>query len=197
MNRRWPIFATIIALAAIATMIGLGFWQLQRKAEKDALLARFESAHNLPAVTYPAVPMKDDLPLYRPSAVNCIKVTGWRAVSGSNISGKAGYAHLANCQTGGAEGPGAVIALGWTQTHQSPAWKGGVVNGIIAPDKEHLIRLVASDAVDGLQLLAKPSPRNIPNNHLLYAIQWFIFAGAAAIIFMLAMRKKQKAENAI
>jgi surfeit locus 1 family protein len=56
-----------------------------------------------------------------------------------------------------------------------------------------LIKLVSADAVDGLEILAEPSPRQIPNNHLLYAIQWFIFAAAATIIYILAVRKRTKA----
>lgn len=64
------------------------------------------------------------------------------------------------------------------------------MNGIIAPESKQLIKLVATDEVEDLQMLAKPSPEQIPNNHLLYAIQWFIFAAAAAIIYVLAVRKR-------
>ena len=35
-----------------------------------------------------------------------------------------------------------------------------------------------------------PSPDSIPNNHLSYAVQWFLFAGIAALIYALALRKK-------
>ena len=64
------------------------------------------------------------------------------------------------------------------------------MEGIIAPEKAQLIKLVATKPVAGLKLLAKPSPDQIPNNHLLYAIQWFFFAAAAALIYMLAVRKR-------
>lgn len=64
------------------------------------------------------------------------------------------------------------------------------MNGIIAPESKQLIKLVATDEVEDLQMLAEPSPEQIPNNHLLYAIQWFIFAAAAAIIYVLAVRKR-------
>jgi surfeit locus 1 family protein len=30
----------------------------------------------------------------------------------------------------------------------------------------------------------------VPNNHLLYAIQWFFFALAAAVIYVLALRRR-------
>ena len=48
--KRWPIIPTIIVIIAVAIMIGLGVWQLQRKAEKEALLARYNAADGLPAI---------------------------------------------------------------------------------------------------------------------------------------------------
>ena len=189
--KRWPLIPTILVALAVATMIGLGVWQLQRKAQKEALLDSYAAAEGLPPVTWPAVPHPDELPLYRLSSVQCIKVVGWRAVSGSSADGKSGYAHVASCQTGGAEGPGASIAVGWSDSHENPVWTGGLVEGVIAPEKAQLIRLVAIKPVAGLSPLAKPSPDQIPNNHLLYAIQWFIFAAAAGIIYVLALRKRR------
>ena len=44
-TRRWPLIPTILVLAAVAVMIALGVWQLQRKSEKEALIALFQ--HNL------------------------------------------------------------------------------------------------------------------------------------------------------
>lgn len=188
--KRWPLIPTIVVALAVTTMIGLGIWQLQRKGEKEALLMRYAEAEGLPPVAWPVVPDPKALPLYRLSSVQCIKVVGWRAVSGSNAEGKSGYAHLASCQTGGGEGPGATVAVGWSQGHEQPAWNGGLVDGMIAPEKAQLIRLVATKPVAGLAPLARPSPDQIPNNHLLYAIQWFIFATAAALIYVLAVRKR-------
>ena len=43
---------------------------------------------------------------------------------------------------------------------------------------------------------APPSPDTIPNNHLSYAIQWFLFAGIALIIYTLALRQRWKKEEA-
>ena len=40
--RGWPVIPTILVLAAVATMIALGIWQLQRKGEKEALIALYE-----------------------------------------------------------------------------------------------------------------------------------------------------------
>lgn len=190
--KRLPIIPTIIVTIAVGIMIGLGVWQLQRKAEKEALLARYNAADGLPAIAWPVVPDPNALPLFRRSTVMCGKVIKIGSVSGSNRNGDAGFAHVASCQTGGAEGYSAKVAIGWSERPQSPSWSGGLVRGIIAPDGVQLIKLVSTDPADGLQQLALPSPAQIPNNHFLYAIQWFIFAAAASIIYILAVRKRLK-----
>ena len=53
--RRIPIFATLLVLAAVGVMLRLGFWQLDRLHQKEALLARYASAEALSA----AVPFPD------------------------------------------------------------------------------------------------------------------------------------------
>ena len=37
---RFPLIPTVLVAAAVASMIGLGVWQLQRKGEKEALIAQ-------------------------------------------------------------------------------------------------------------------------------------------------------------
>ena len=145
---KFPVIPTILVGAAVALMIGLGIWQLQRKAEKEALLAQYAAAADLPPVSWQAnLPPGKPL-LYRRSSVNCINVTGWRAVSGRSADGQSGYAHVARCRTGGAEGPGANVAVGWTDRPDAPVWKGGVVDGTIAPFGKE-IKLVSESAVPG------------------------------------------------
>jgi len=190
---RLPVIPTLLVALAVATMIGLGIWQLQRKEQKDALLSRYESAVGLPAVIWPTDPDPAALPLFRRSSLLCARVVKIETVSGSNAAGKAGFAHIASCRTSEVEGPDAKVAFGWSERPQSPSWGGGPVEGIVAPHGTQHIKLVSTDAVDGLEILAEPSPRQIPNNHLLYAIQWFIFAAAATIIYLLALRKRTKA----
>lgn len=43
-KKRFPYIATLVAFGAIVIMLGLGFWQLERKAEKDLRLANIEAA---------------------------------------------------------------------------------------------------------------------------------------------------------
>ena len=190
-----PVLPTIIVAAAVAAMSGLGIWQLQRAEWKQQLIARYDQAITLPPVAWPAVPSRDDPLLYRRAAGFCLQVTGWRAVAGRNNEDQPGWAHIAACRTG-AEGPGMQVDIGWSRSSDPPRWSGGQVSGIIAPDRKHGIRLVAAIPAPGLKPSMPPSPRNIPDNHLMYAIQWFIFAALAALIYILALRRR-RSETAI
>ncbi|WP_373487196.1 SURF1 family protein [Blastomonas sp.] len=191
---RLPLWPTLLVGAAIAVMIALGVWQVQRMAWKNALLAEYENAADLPAIAWPVVPDVDSLPLYRRSSVNCLRVIGWRSASGRGAGGQAGWVHVASCSTS-AEGPGAQVVTGWSQRPDNPDWTGGMVTGVIAPDSQHLVRLVAAPPVAGLAPVQKPSPEDIPNNHWAYAIQWFLFAAIAAVIYIMAVAKRQKAQT--
>ncbi len=190
---RFPPVPTVLVALAVATMIGLGIWQLRRADEKKVLIARYEAAAGLPAIAWPSTPPPDDSLLYRRATGFCLEPTGWRAVAGRNAADEPGQAHIAACRTGGGEGPGMQVDMGWSKQSGPPQWKGGEVTGIIAPDRAHRIRLVSATPAPGLQASAPPSPRSTPNNHILYALQWFFFAIAAAVIYLLALRPRQKA----
>ena len=189
---RLPFVPTVLVAAAVATMIGLGIWQLQRSDWKEGMIARFETNSKLPPVAWPAHPPADDRLLYRRANGFCLQPVGWRAVAGRNRKGEAGWAHVAACRTGGAEGPGMQVDAGWSRESKAPEWKGGAVSGLIVSDREHRIRLVSDTAAPGLEPSAPPSPADTPNNHKLYAVQWFFFALAAAIIYILALRRRRR-----
>ncbi|MDQ3077744.1 MAG: SURF1 family protein [Pseudomonadota bacterium] len=194
MIRRWPLIPTILVALAVATMIGLGFWQLQRMRQKEALLATLAAAQNLPPIGWPTAPMGGPLPLFRAATGNCLQVTGFRTAAGQNRTGEPGYLVIADCRVG-AEGPGMAVELGWSKNpNAGREYKGGLVSGVIAPDSLMRMRLVAAEAGPGLVESAVPSPATIPNNHLSYAIQWFLFAAAALVIYVLALRSRQKGE---
>ena len=189
--RRLPLVPTIIVASAVAVMIGLGVWQLQRAQEKEALLARYETAANLPAVHWPTAGVDDArLPLFRAASAMCLKPVATTVVAGRNNRGHSGYSHLVDCQTG-AEGPGIRVDIGWSQDPRAgDRWRGGQVSGIIAPDSQQRIRLVSAVGLAGLEASAPPSPTDIPNSHRSYAVQWFLFAVSAAVIYVLAVRSR-------
>lgn len=195
MIRRLPVLPTILVALAVATMIALGVWQIHRAHWKEDLLRRYSAAESQPAIGFPTAPLKSDLPLYRRASGLCLKVVGWRASAGENRQGEPGYAHLADCSTG-AEGPGMTVDAGWTKDPNfKPAWTGGPVAGIIGPDRVMKLRLVSETGLGGLEPSARPSMAAIPNNHRFYAAQWFFFAFAALVIYLLALRKRLKGED--
>ena len=69
------------------------------------------------------------------------------------------------------------------------------MSGVIDSDRDHLIMLVSAAAAPGLEPSAKPSPADIPNNHRAYAVQWFLFAGVALLIYALALRRRWSSEG--
>ncbi|MEO5641234.1 MAG: SURF1 family protein [Sphingomicrobium sp.] len=188
--RRYPLVPTILVAAAIATMIGLGLWQLRRAQWKEALIARYAQASKMPPIAFPTVPIDSkNLPLYRYATGNCVEVVGRRTVAGSNRGGEPGFAQVADCRTG-AEGPGMAVVIGWSKDPKAGAnWKGGPVSGIIGPDAVTRMHLVVDGAAPGLEPAAPPTVTSIPNNHRSYAVQWFLFALVAAVIYLLALRR--------
>src|SRR5947209_3320092 len=62
---RLPVVPTILVVAAAATMVWLGIWQLHRDAWKRSQVARYETNSRLPPVAWPATPAADDRLLYR------------------------------------------------------------------------------------------------------------------------------------
>ena len=192
---RFPPIPTLIVAAAVATMIGLGIWQLQRAEWKKGLIAQYQTAATLPPIAWPAIPPADaDKLLYRRANGFCTEVVAWRAAAGRSASDESGWSHIASCRTGGLEGAGMQVDMGWSTSSAAPAtWKGGEVSGIIGSDRTSKIRLVSARPAPGLQPSAPPSPEATPNNHLFYAIQWFFFALAAAFIYVLALRRRRSA----
>jgi cytochrome oxidase assembly protein ShyY1 len=187
-----PVFATIIVLAAVATMVALGIWQLGRAKEKDALLARYQAAAGLPPIDFPTQAMLlQAMPLFRRSKANCLQPVLAKAVAGRSQQGQTGFAHWVDCRTG-AEGPGLRVDIGWSERPVKLRWAGGVVVGTIAPDKERGMRLVSEQGMSGLQPSAPTDVSEVPNNHRSYAFQWFAFALSALVIYALALKGRSK-----
>ncbi|MBH1999941.1 MAG: SURF1 family protein [Sphingomonadaceae bacterium] len=201
---RIPVIPTIIVALAVLVMIGLGIWQLQRRGEKAQAIALAASNPAKAAVAFPRLPPVTSDLLFRPSSLHCLRVAGWQVEAGRAADGTTGYRHIAQCVTG-AEGPGALVAIGVTQRPDAkPDWTGGQIAGWISEEPDHraLISriggkalplrpmLIARTAPSGLKASAPPSAEDVPNNHLAYAVQWFLFAGVAVIIYILALRRR-------
>lgn len=189
--RRIPVLPTIIVLGAVAVMIMLGFWQLGRMQQKEALLARYASSEGEAAeVAWPADAAAAQGLLFRRSRFDCRPNGAPQPMAGHNAKGVTGWAHVQSCILPG--GRKADLVLGWARDLQPRQWAGGEVTGTIAPGAGSAVRLVADPPLAGLEASAKPDPRSIPNNHWSYAVQWFLFAGVALVIYALVLRKRIK-----
>jgi surfeit locus 1 family protein len=188
-TRRVPIVPTLVVLAAIAAMIALGVWQLRRAEWKADLIARYTEAQSMSAnVPWPKDQAGLEDALFRWSQFTCAHVLGIRTTAATSASGDSGVAQVARCEVEG--GGEAEVALGWSRPTQQIAWNGGRVNGIVGPGGSFGGMLHASPPAPGLDPLAPPDPQDLPNNHLAYAGQWFFFALTAAVIYVLALRKR-------
>jgi cytochrome oxidase assembly protein ShyY1 len=199
MSKRIPLVPTIVVLAAVALMVGLGVWQLQRAKWKEGLIARYAAADKLPPISFPTIPLRrDQLPLFRHATGVCLRIAGQRVIGGENQAGEPGYVHILDCTTG-AEGPGMAVEVGWSKDPNAKVnWAGGLVSGIIAPDRVKRMRLVAASAPPGLMPSKVPDVTSVspvtPAGHRGYAATWFGLALIALITYVLAVRKRWKQE---
>lgn len=192
MIRRLPIAATILVVAAVALMVWLGVWQLQRAKLHRAQLTAYQSASRLPPIAFPTVPTRsENLPLYRYATANCLNVVGRRTAPGENRAEEPGFLIIADCATG-AEGPGLSVELGWSKNpNANLSWRGGLVSGVIVPDSKSRMRLVAATPVPGIEPSAVPRPtvKISPARNIGYALTWFALAAAALVVYAIAVRK--------
>ena len=189
MSRRLPIVPTVIVAAAVATMIGLGVWQLRRAEWKADLIARYGQAQSMSSdVPWPRPEAEMERSLFRWSGFTCEEVVGMRSGAGTSAAGQKGWQHTARCRIDG--GGEAEVALGWSSEPHPPQWQGGEVSGVIGPGGEYGGVLYAAQVAPGLEPLAPPDPKDLPNNHLMYAGQWFFFALTALVIYVLALRRR-------
>lgn len=192
--RRIPIAPTIVVALAVAAMIALGLWQLlDRLPKKEAFLAQLAGNPTKPAIAFPRAP--DDLLLFRRSSVDCRDPRDQQLAG----AGGAGYRVIVRCAAG------FPVQLGTTRDPKARvAWRGGKIDGYIshAPDSRALITtlfdhrpqemmLVATTPPAGLAANRPPDLSAIPNSHLAYAGQWFVFAAIASVIYVLALRRRK------
>ncbi|WP_420381873.1 SURF1 family protein [Novosphingobium sp.] len=200
--RRPPLAATLVVLLAVAIMVGLGFWQVHRRAWKEAMLAQFTVAEQ---VTTPLVITGADLPDnagYRHVRWDCPTSGPDQVVGGRNADGRYGWAHVFVCMHG-ASVPVPVV-IGWSPGVTPVQWTGRAIAGVAVPGpkagivlhnadgsaRETAWHIVADPPLAGLIANARPDPRDIPNNHWSYAIQWFAFAVIALVIYGMALRRR-------
>ncbi|HTG39330.1 SURF1 family protein [Sphingomonas sp.] len=194
-----PIAATLVVALAVAAMIGLGLWQLDRREQKRALIASFTRNATLPETALSPAPVPD-ASLFRRVRATCTTPAAPRRSAGRSDAGASGYRFLVTCREG------FVVDLGVAgDPRLTPAWGGGAVNGVLTrpPDSTSFIqRLFGArpqpvamivpprPLAAGLAASRTPDPANVPDNHLAYAVQWFAFAAMALVIYGFALRRR-------
>lgn len=206
MTRGFPLISTLIVLLAALAMVRLGFWQLDRRAEKAALLAHYAANQARPPVALAALRPVDDGALYRRVRADCPAPAGWRAESGRDDRGTPGWRHIARCSPQ-AGMPALLVDMGTSGTADPPRWPGGTVEGLLAraPDQTPLVArlfaprrsfapmIVSATPAPGLRPTATPDPGEVANNHLAYAVQWFAFAAIALVIYAILLWRRRRA----
>lgn len=194
MIRRLPIMPTILVLAAAGVMVALGVWQLGRAEEKAQMIAEFEAQAEL-GETF-RIRSGVDGEIYSSVEMPCPEPANWQAVAGRNSLGQSGYVHRYECQytpVGISIHEGRFVTtfadVGWSRSPEEPSFSGAIIIGtLVALGDDY--KVVASEPLAGLQPLAKPDPKDLPNNHLAYAGQWFFFALTALVIYWFAVRAR-------
>lgn len=183
--RRLPLVPTLIVLVAVGIMIRLGFWQLDRLREKEALIAQYAAA--LSDTTVRPLDGSGRPPPFSRVALNCGQVLDQSAKAGRNAKGEAGWAHVVRCTVAG--NIWEYVVIGWSKAPGNVEWAGGAVTGIALVRGDHY-EVVADPPLAGLAANGRPDPNDLPNNHLSYAVQWFLFALTALVIYAIALRKR-------
>jgi cytochrome oxidase assembly protein ShyY1 len=198
--RRLPVIPTILVAGAVAVMIGLGIWQLQRAAWKDRLVADYAAAASLPALDLDPLLARAPAQL-PPLAFRRVLVT-CRALQveptlrgGRGRDGRGGYAHFVPCRPGADGLAGRLLVnAGWAPLpeHGARLSLDGITAGQLGAVRDDgPIILTSATAVPPLLPGAAPTIDEIPQNHRAYAAQWFFFAIIAAVIYGLALRRRR------
>lgn len=198
--KRLPILPTLIVAAAVAVMIGLGIWQLQRAAWKERMLAELAAAQTQPALDLDPLLARDPPPslAFRRVLVTCsARDAAVSPRAGRSRDGASGYAFYIPCRPGAPGLAGRLqVNAGWSPRPDAVrrlSLAGPVAGWIGTSEPAQPVILTAATPLPPLAASAPPRVEDIPNNHLAYAGQWFFFAAAAAIIYLLALRRRRRA----
>jgi surfeit locus 1 family protein len=201
-GRRLPFWPTLIVLVAVPAMVALGFWQLDRRSWKSSLLDQLSARQELPILDLRRTAQWSAALGFRRVRTLCDfggSSTSLVFVAGRNRAGETGYSYLLPCVTPGGERLS--VNVGWAgrpdRRLATPRQPVEVTGMLVAQSSEHKpgwlpYRLVAESALQPLEPSAPPSLEAIPNNHLSYAFQWFSFAAALGVIYLIYVAQQRR-----
>lgn len=201
--KRLPLIPTLMTAVALAILISLGVWQLQRAVWKRDLIATLNAAASLPPVSpaeFRSAMMGDISVQYRRADLPCTPGTGlpYDIKGGASAKGDSGFLVLVSCRPNNRP-PDIVAVAGWSRradAGRQPVTVDTVFRGIVierpygdAPGRPRFM-LIPDTAVPPLVPSRLPTPGDLPDNHLSYAGQWFGLAGVLAVIYAIWMRRR-------
>ncbi|WP_016746765.1 SURF1 family protein [Rhizorhabdus wittichii] len=202
--RRIPVLPTLVVALAIAAMVALGIWQIRRAHWKEGLLASYRASRNAPDLYGVPAGADPDAIAFRHAHILCRVTTKETLLGGTDASGRTGFRAIVGCAL--IDGRVIMADLGWRAIDARPALPavGARIEGrgLLIPDEVLARRVLGKTAgavplllvldrgVQGLSPSVPPSIETIPNNHISYAVQWFLFAGVALIIYALALYRR-------
>ena len=173
-----PLAPTLVVLLALPLLAALGVWQLHRLHWKTALLEQLASAPKLPVLDHPdlARPGLD----FRRAVVDCKPTADAPQVrAGRNARGEVGYSYLLKCT-----GSPLTLDAGWAPRPDAKPFRlAAAYPGMLREHPGPAYTLIAARALPPLEPSAPPTVEEVPNNHLSYAIQWFLFGGVLVVIY--------------
>ena len=219
MRRLW--FPILLGVVGVAVLIGLGLWQLDRMAQKEALLARIEERIGAAPVELPASP--------DPAADQYLPVTVTGALGGeelhvlTSIKGEGPGYRVVSALTSGerrvlvdlgfvpeagkdlsrvAEGVTVEGNLMWPQEADdwTPApdegrgiWFARDVGAMAERLGTEPVMVVAREV--GVDLGTRPVPvdtSGVPNDHYEYAVTWFGLAAVWAVMSLVLIARVRR-----
>ena len=201
-----PLWPTVLVALAAALMVALGIWQLDRAGEKRELKATYARNLSKPVTAVPTFGALRPELMFRRAVGTCLDHHAATSRGGEDADGRSGYRLFVRCRTG-VEGPGLLVEAGVSDDFRTAvAIPPGPVSGTLvpAPSSTSLLgrlsgwatgdeaMLVLDEPAPGLRRPARPDPTAIPDNHLAYAVQWFVFALLALIIYGLALIRRAR-----
>lgn len=197
-RRGYPLAATALTLVMLPILLGLAYWQYAvRLPWKHALIARLEAARTLPPVTardyYRAMIGRDDLQ-YRRAEVACRpgRVGPYDIKGGTSAGDDGGFLILVDCSDPSRRTkPDLVVVAGWTSRPDrittldvDTDFAGTLIEHPYGsePGRPQFM-LIPTTAVAPLTPSRVPTPGDLPDNHLSYAVQWLAFAITLAAVY--------------
>ncbi len=199
-----PVAATLLTAVMLPVLLGLAYWQgFIRRPWKADLIARLEAAKSLPPLAADRLAATDPAALqYRRATIDCRpgRVEPYDVKGGTSAGDDGGFLVLVACTPH----PDVVVVAGWTLRPDKVASLevNTTFNGTLiarpygeAAGRPRLM-LIPSTAVPPLVPSRPPTPDDLPDNHLSYALQWLAFAITLAVVYVVYLRQWQRTAGA-